>query len=58
MGDGELAGVGDLVPAPARNVTKIPRIRSGRPAFGLRCPHVQTGRTRRLVPPVSTRPSA
>jgi hypothetical protein len=41
-------------PPPRHNVTKIPRIRSGRPAFGLRYPHIQTGRTRRPVPPVST----
>ena len=45
-------------PPLRHNVTKIPRIRSGRPAFGLRCLHVQTGRTRRPVPPVSISPSA
>jgi cytochrome c oxidase subunit 1 len=38
-------------PPPRHNFTKIPRIRSGRPAFGLHYPHIQTGRTRRPVPP-------
>jgi heme/copper-type cytochrome/quinol oxidase subunit 1 len=45
-------------PPPRHNFTKIPRIRSGRLAFGLRYPHIQTGRTRRPVPPASTPPSA
>ena len=42
-------------PPPRHNFTKIPRIRSGRPASGLHYPHIQAGRTRRPVPPVSTR---
>ena len=44
-------------PPPRHNFTKIPRIRSGRPASGLHHPHIQAGRTRRPVPPVSTPPS-
>lgn len=42
-------------PPPRHNFTKIPRIRSERPAFDLHYPHIQTGRTRWPVPPVSTR---
>ena len=41
-------------PPPRHNFTKIPRIRSERPAFDLHYPHIQTGRTRWPVPPVST----
>jgi hypothetical protein len=47
-------------PPPARprgTTSKIPRIRSGRLAFDLHYPHIQTGRTRRAVPFVSTPPS-
>ena len=45
-------------PPPRHNFTSIPRIRSERPAFDLHYPHIQTGRTRRPVPPGSTRLSA
>ena len=45
-------------PPPRHNFTRIPRIRSERPAFDLHYPHIQTGRTRRPVPTGSTRPSA
>ena len=43
-------------PPPRHNFTRIPRIRSERPAFDLHYPHIQTGRTRTPVPPASTRP--
>ena len=33
-------------PPPRHNFTRIPRIRSERPAFDLHYPHIQTGRTR------------
>jgi cytochrome c oxidase subunit I len=45
-------------PPPRHNFTRIPRIRSERPAFDLHYPHIQTGRTRAPVPPGSTRPPA
>ena len=41
-------------PPPRHNFTRIPRIRSERPAFHLHYPHIQAGRTRVL--PGSTRP--
>jgi cytochrome c oxidase subunit 1 len=44
-------------PPPRHNFTIIPRIRSGRLASGLHYPHIQTGRTRKPVPSVSTPPS-
>ena len=43
-------------PPPRHNFTRIPRIRSERPAFDLHYPHIAAGRTRTPVPPASTRP--
>ena len=53
VGVRELAGVDDLLPAPRHNFTRIPQIRSERPAFDLHYPHTRSGRDRR---PVSSAP--
>jgi cytochrome c oxidase subunit I len=37
-------------PPPRHNFTRIPRIRSERPAFDLHYPHIRTGRSRASVP--------
>ena len=37
-------------PPPRHNFTRIPRIRSERPAFDLHYPHIQSGRSRAPVP--------
>ena len=43
-------------PPPRHNFTRIPRIRSERPAFDLHYPHIQTGRTRAPVHPAAPGP--
>ena len=43
-------------PPPRHNFTKIPRIRSERPAFNLHYPNIQSGRTRTRVTASSSAP--
>jgi cytochrome c oxidase subunit 1 len=52
------AGVGHLLPAPAAQLHHHPADPVRAAASGLHYPHIQTGRTRKPVPPVSTPPSA